>query len=190
MKTTDLDNENIDIKNYYSTFIKDKSIEQLLDKDNKIFADIKVLENEKHVMVTQNYKKFVTATETINSIKFSLLDFEKDLGNLQDKIKKLVNSYNIVNEKVDPLVKKADKIYKLKRDLKRLKFINDLPLILEKSLKEYNNSDNKDVNKFSYSLTYYQKCKDFIFIHKDHVSYLVALLIYILFKVFSSRYIY
>lgn len=163
-----LDDPKSEIKSLFKLFIKDKSIEQLLEQDNKIFSEIKALENEKHIMVTQNYKKFVTATETINSIKLSLNDFEKDLGALQDRVGSLVNSFNKVNTRIEPLVQKADDTYRLKKDLKRLKFINDLPNILEQAYLSYQTSEPKDINAFNKALSYYQKCKDFLLLHKDH----------------------
>ena len=163
-----LDDPKLDSKQYFKTYIKNQSIDQLLEKDNKIFTEIKSLENEKHILVTQNYKKFVSATETINSIKFSLTDFESNLMTLQDKIGKLVTSFNKVNDKIEPFIKKADNVYSLKRDLKRLKFINDLPNILEQAYSSYQKSENKDISTFEKPLLYYQKCKDFLSLHKEH----------------------
>ena len=63
-----LDNENLKIADYFKSFIKHKSIEELISEDNKLFTEIRNLESEKHILVTQNYKKFVTATETINTV--------------------------------------------------------------------------------------------------------------------------
>ena len=109
-----LDNQKADIKQYFNEFIKNKSINQLIEQDNKIFSEIKNLENEKHILVTQNYKKFVGATETINTIKNSLFDFEKELSTLQDTVGKLVNSFNNVNDRIDPILQKANNVFKIK----------------------------------------------------------------------------
>lgn len=65
-----LDKNNINIKNYFSEFVKEKSMSELLDYDNKLFDEIKKLENEKQILVTQNYKKFIVATDTINDVRF------------------------------------------------------------------------------------------------------------------------
>lgn len=181
MSNNPLDNPKLDVKNYFNEYIKNKSISQLLEQDNKVFSEIKALENEKHILVTQNYKRFVSATETINTvssilnyyyvqIKHSLFDFEKDLSSLQSTIGKLVDSFNSVNDKVDPLVQKANNVFKIKKDLKRLKFINDLPNKLEDAYNSYLKTENKDLSIFENALNYYQKCKDFIYLHKDNVS--------------------
>jgi hypothetical protein len=63
-----LNNPNISIKEYFGSFIKTKSVEELIGYDNKLFSEIRNLESEKHILVTQNYKKFVAATETINTV--------------------------------------------------------------------------------------------------------------------------
>ena len=126
------------------------------------------LESEKHVLVTQNYKKFVSATETINTIKSSLINFENDLLNLQGKVQNLVLNFNKINAPLEGKLKQTEDIYKIKKDLKRLKFINDLPSILEKQLNEYIKDPDKKLTTLEKSLTYYEKCKEFLKIHKDN----------------------
>jgi hypothetical protein len=63
-----LNNPNLHIKGHFKNFIKNKSIEELIAYDNKLFSEVRNLESEKHILVTQNYKKFVAATETINTV--------------------------------------------------------------------------------------------------------------------------
>jgi hypothetical protein len=68
-----LNNPHLNIKEHFKNFIKNKSIEELIAYDNKLFSEVRNLDNEKHILVTQNYKKFVAATETINTVKIILL---------------------------------------------------------------------------------------------------------------------
>ncbi len=63
-----LDDPSLNVKEHFKTFIKNKAIEELIAVDNKLFSEVRNLENEKHILVTQNYKKFVAATETINTV--------------------------------------------------------------------------------------------------------------------------
>ena len=63
-----LDQPDLNVKEYFKDFIKYRSIEDLISFDNKIFSELRNLDSEKHILVTQNYKKFVTATETINTV--------------------------------------------------------------------------------------------------------------------------
>lgn len=62
-------NAELDVKEHFKHYIKNKSIEELISDDNKLFSEIRNLESEKHILVTQNYKKFVSATETINTVR-------------------------------------------------------------------------------------------------------------------------
>ena len=57
-----LDAPNLNVKEYFKNYIKTKKIEELIATDNKLFSEVRNLESEKHVLVTQNYKKFVSAT--------------------------------------------------------------------------------------------------------------------------------
>ena len=163
-----LDDPKVNVKEYFKRFIKPKKIDELIAADNKLFSEVRNLESEKHVLVTQNYKKFVSATETINTIKSSLINFEKDLLNLQGKVQNLVLNFNKINAPLEGKLKQTEDIYKIKKDLKRLKFINDLPSILEKQLNEYIKDPDKKLTTLEKSLTYYEKCKEFLKIHKDN----------------------
>ena len=163
-----MDNPNVDVKEYFKEFIKNKKIDELISYDNKLFSEVRNLESEKHVLVTQNYKKFVSATETINTIKTSLVGFEKDLMTLQGKVNNLVNNFNTINSSVEDKLKQTEEIYKIKKDLKRLKFISDLPSVLENQLKFYMSDPEKNIKHLEKSLIYYEKCKEFIKIHKDN----------------------
>ena len=163
-----LDDPKVNVKEYFKRFIKPKKIDELIAADNKLFSEVRNLESEKHVLVTQNYKKFVSATETINTIKSSLINFENDLLNLQGKVQNLVLNFNKINAPLEGKLKQTEDIYKIKKDLKRLKFINDLPSILEKQLNEYIKDQEKKLTTLEKSLTYYEKCKEFLKIHKDN----------------------
>ena len=163
-----LDDPKVNVKEYFKRFIKPKKIDELIAADNKLFSEVRNLESEKHVLVTQNYKKFVSATETINTIKSSLINFENDLLNLQGKVQNLVLNFNKINAPLEGKLKQTEDIYKIKKDLKRLKFINDLPSILEKQLNEYIKDPDKKLTTLEKSLTYYEKCKEFLKIHKDN----------------------
>ena len=100
-----LDDPKVNVKEYFRNFIKPKKIDELIAADNKLFSEVRNLESEKHVLVTQNYKKFVSATETINTIKSSLINFENDLLNLQGKVGNLVLNFNKINSPLEGKLK-------------------------------------------------------------------------------------
>ena len=102
-----LDDPNVNVKEYFRSFIKLKKIDELIAADNKLFSEVRNLESEKHVLVTQNYKKFVSATETINTIKSSLINFENDLLNLQGKVQNLVLNFNKINAPLEGKLKET-----------------------------------------------------------------------------------
>lgn len=68
-----LDKPDLEVKEYFKEFIKHRSIEELISFDNKIFSELRNLDSDKHILVTQNYKKFVTATETINTVHNNII---------------------------------------------------------------------------------------------------------------------
>jgi len=74
-----LDLPDLNVKDYFKEFIKHRSIEELISFDNKIFSELRNLDSEKHILVTQNYKKFVIATETINTVNKFILPYNDSL---------------------------------------------------------------------------------------------------------------
>lgn len=86
----------------------------------------------------------------------------------------MVQNFNVVNSAVEDKIKVAENLYQVKKDLKRLKFINDLPEVLERGLNEYlitNDKNDKNIKILEKSLLYYEKCKEFLHIHKENVIY-------------------
>lgn len=102
-------------------------------------------------------------------IKTFLVGFENNLLKLQSKMQNLVSDYNVVNSSVEDKLKEAENIYKNKKDLKRLKFISDLPNVLENKLTEFLNDETKNLKILEKSLIYFEKCKEFLYIHKENV---------------------
>ncbi len=90
---------------------------------------------------------------------------------LQGRVKNLVGNFNTINGCIEENLKESQNIYMIKKDLKRLKFINDLPQILETQLTAYlnNNENRKEISLLQKSLNYYHKCKEFLFMHKENV---------------------
>jgi hypothetical protein len=92
---------------------------------------------------------------------------------LQKKVSNVVENYNIIHKSVESKLKESEKIYKIKKDLKRLKTVNDLPNILESQLNEYLalvQIDKKDIKILEKALNYYARCKAFIEHHKENVT--------------------
>ena len=91
---------------------------------------------------------------------------------MQKKVSNVVENYNIIHKSVESKLKESEKIYKIKKDLNRLKTVNDLPNILETQLNEYLalvQIDKKDIKVLEKALNYYERCKAFIEHHKENV---------------------
>ena len=82
----------------------------------------------------------------------------------------MVQNFNTVNTNIEDKLKETQEIYKVKKDLKRLKFINDLPSILENQLILFFKSDPQDIKLLEKSLNYYEKCKHFLHLYKNNVN--------------------
>lgn len=47
------------------------SLNELLEKDNKLIHEIKTLDSDMQMLVYENYNKFISATDTIRQMKVS-----------------------------------------------------------------------------------------------------------------------
>lgn len=143
----EFENPNFKAKEYTITYIKDKDVEQLIKKDNQLFTgifnnlikmiEIKNLEGEMQTLVYDNYNKFISATDTVKSVKKKIDAMEEELSKLKTSVGKINESYEKINERVGYKWKEIHKLDIIEKDLDKLQFLRELPNILKNALNSY-----------------------------------------------------
>lgn len=79
MVSNNIESPQFNSQAYFKQFIKDRSLIEIIEKNNALFTESKQLENDLQNVVYENYSKFIQASDTISSIKTKMTDLDGDL---------------------------------------------------------------------------------------------------------------
>ena len=99
--------------------------------------EIRNLEGEMQTLVYDNYNKFISATDTVKSVKKKIDAMEEELGKLKTSVSKIGGSYDKVNIRLEQKWKEIRRLDAIERDLDELQFLRELPSILKNALLTY-----------------------------------------------------
>ncbi|CAK9298772.1 unnamed protein product [Gordionus sp. m RMFG-2023] len=145
-KTYDLNSEDFDVNSYVKHIIKDHSLNKLMEQENNLKKEIKLLDNDMQSLVYENYNKFINATDIVQNLKCNFSSIESLIEDVSNKMDKITSSHKKLLEDMKPNKEKITKYIELNGALRKMQFLFDLPdhlkkLILSKSysqaLKEY-----------------------------------------------------
>jgi SMC interacting uncharacterized protein involved in chromosome segregation len=112
---------------FFKHFIKDRSISEILEKNNETYTEIRTLDTELQTLVYENYSKFISATDVIKGIKSNFGEIDEELTHLEASLSTVNKSFNTIDDKLKLKWKEIKKLDILEKDLKKLKLLQDLP---------------------------------------------------------------
>lgn len=123
----DLNSTSFEPDKYLSMIIKEKTLPEIMDLETEVIRETKKLDSEMQTLVSENYNKFISATDTIRKMRSDFKKMEEEMENLVVKM----GDINEFNEKINANFKdKRQEISKLNGIstlLKKLQFLFDLP---------------------------------------------------------------
>ena len=132
-----IDSSQFNSSAYFKQFIKDKSLVEIIEKNNALFTESKQIENDLQTMVYENYSKFIQASDTISSIKHKMTDLDTDLLALKDSLTKVNQSYGRVEGTLKAKWREVVKLDTMEKDLNKLKYLSELPNLFKGALNAY-----------------------------------------------------
>lgn len=87
----DLDSTQFESDKFISVVIKEKTLTEIMDLESEIIRETKKLDSEMQTLVSENYNKFISATDTIRKMRS---DFKK----MEDEMENLVVKMGDINE--------------------------------------------------------------------------------------------
>jgi hypothetical protein len=130
----DIDGASFDVEQYMEGMMQSDKMKQLLQKTSDIRSEVRTLDNDTQMLVYENYTKFISATETTRQMKASVDGMEGDMQRLADTITKISEGSNRINGNLAAHRAKIDKLTGVKRLLKKLHFLMELPGRLRRCL--------------------------------------------------------
>lgn len=107
--------------------LQTRGLNDLLSRDDQLIGEIKELDTSMQMLVYENYNKFISATDTIRKMR-------TNVASMEDEVAKVVRSMDVITDKSEsinvalaPHRSKVEKLIGVRRLLKRLEFIFELP---------------------------------------------------------------
>ncbi|KAL9643292.1 hypothetical protein ABK040_014748 [Willaertia magna] len=144
--TTDIDSHHFSSDNYLKKYIKDKTVDQLMQQEDLFRKQIKKIDTSLQELVYKNYNKFITATDTIKKMKQHVEGMEDEMERLSKNMEQITTSSETVNSNLQSKRDKIERLSNVNRMLKKMQFLLELPTKLNECIK---------MRKYSVAVKYY-----------------------------------
>ena len=122
--------------------LKEQSLPELIKTNLRVISEAKQLDTDMQKLVYENYSRFMSASKTVRTLQVKLTtfthiqdnigDMENRMSSLLEKIQNVASTTNTVGTNLNDNRMKVDKLVSVKRLLKKLQFLFDLPSRLQR----------------------------------------------------------
>ncbi|KAF0734677.1 hypothetical protein AaE_009128, partial [Aphanomyces astaci] len=127
------------VDDYVKDMLESMGMDELLRRDDQMIKEIKELDTNMQMLVYENYNKFISATDTIRKMKTNVESMESEVKKVVDSMGKITVQSENVSNALAPFRSKGciqvEKLVGVRRLLKRLEFIFQLPQRLKSAMK-------------------------------------------------------
>ncbi|ETW03030.1 hypothetical protein, variant [Aphanomyces invadans] len=123
------------VDEYVKDMLENMGMDELLRRDDQMIKEIKELDTNMQMLVYENYNKFISATDTIRKMKTNVESMESEVKKVVDSMDKITVQSENVSNALAPYRSKVEKLVGVRRLLKRLEFIFQLPQRLKHAMK-------------------------------------------------------
>ncbi|EQC39322.1 hypothetical protein SDRG_03527 [Saprolegnia diclina VS20] len=120
---------------YVKGMLERMGMDDLLRRDDQMIKEIKELDTNMQMLVYENYNKFISATDTIRKMKTNVETMESEVKRVVESMDKITLQSENVGNALAPFRSKVEKLVGVRRLLKRLEFIFQLPQRLKSAIK-------------------------------------------------------
>nr|XP_039260166.1 vacuolar protein sorting-associated protein 51 homolog [Styela clava] len=146
----DIDSNNFKPEDYLRKLKQEKNLEQLMDTEHDMARQIRTLDSEMQTLVYENYNKFISATDTIRTMKRDFHKMEDEMEKLTANVSSVAKLSSEINSTMHDNRQKILKLSGVHSLLKKLQFLFELPSRLQRCL---------DMKSYSAAVTYYTKTR-------------------------------
>ncbi|KAL5021768.1 hypothetical protein ScPMuIL_000923 [Solemya velum] len=137
--------------NYFlSKLIKEKSLTELMDKENEMVKQIRALDSDMQTLVYENYNKFISATDTIRKMKNDFKKMEDEMDHLASNMAAITEFSARISDTLQDRRQQISKLSGVHSLLKKLQFLFELPARLKKCI---------EMKAYSQAVRYYTKAR-------------------------------
>ena len=123
----DIDAPGFDAAKYAAELVQTMPLRQLLSRKSQLESEMKQLDSDMKTLVYENYAKFITATDTIRTMKTNVSMMEQDIQGLTQTMAAACSTADTIDEALKEKREKLVKLSSVAQLLNKLKFVVDLP---------------------------------------------------------------
>jgi vacuolar protein sorting-associated protein 51 len=164
-----IDNQDFDASTSFIQMISSHALEELLLIRNNLTSEIKSLDGNMQTLVYENYNKFISATDTIRSMKNHVESMEEEMNRLESSMLKIQEVTQKVSKKLAPKQNQIKELVNAYDELQKIKSICDLPALLRNAIEQNKNKLHLDFSKAAES---FNESILFLNQHKTDTSYI------------------
>ena len=109
-------------------------------------TEVKSLDSDMQMLVYENYNKFLSATDTIRKMRDNVEMMERDMDQLTASMDAIATSSDSINAELAPSREQIERLTGIRRLVKKLQFIFELPSRLRKAI---------DMEAYAQAVKYY-----------------------------------
>lgn len=161
---------------YLKEFVRDRTLVQVIEKNNELFTESKALDNDQQTLVYENYSKFMAASDTLSELHKQMSALDSDLADLKSSVSKINSNYGALEDSMGMKWKQIRKLDTMEKDLNKLKYLSELPQMFKRALAEYQAQPEtqKDATVFEEPTRYYGDYCDILTDYKQ-TKFMVSL---------------
>ncbi|XP_071827311.1 vacuolar protein sorting-associated protein 51 homolog isoform X2 [Apostichopus japonicus] len=165
---TDINGANFDPQIYLSKVMKEKRLNELIDKEAEMVKQIRSLDSDMQTLVYENYNKFISATDTIRKMKTDFRRMEEEMDRLATNMDSIADFSAKISCTLQERREQISRLSGTHSLLKKLQFLFELPARLKKciEMRAYGQAVRYYV-KTRGVLEQYQHMPSFSSIHRD-----------------------
>ncbi|XP_065175559.1 vacuolar protein sorting-associated protein 51 homolog [Sycon ciliatum] len=131
---TDINSPHFQSAAYMEQLLQSKSLAELMDKEDEMHQQIKVLDRDMQTLVYDNYNKFISATDMIRKMKSDFKKMEDEMDRLSSNMQQIQVVSDTINKSLDGQRQELGKLAGVHSLLKKLQFLFELPSRLKKCM--------------------------------------------------------
>ncbi|EFJ51819.1 hypothetical protein VOLCADRAFT_120427 [Volvox carteri f. nagariensis] len=131
-----IDTPTFNADQHTSDILRIFSLEKLMVEHRNMAREIKNIDSDMQQLVYENYNKFITATDTIRTMKSSIDSMEGEMQRLQQTASVVAEKSLSVSNKLQQRRESMEQLYKVQRLLRKLQTVFELPRKMRAALEE------------------------------------------------------
>ncbi|CAD8143948.1 unnamed protein product [Paramecium octaurelia] len=159
MDQLDIDSSKFDCQKYVSEFLKNHSVQDLIQRHNQLQSEIKEYDQDIQSLVFENYSKFISSIDTVKKMKTDITQIDQKVETLAQSMTKIAQLSRRIDSQLSIKREEIIKLDTVNKDLSRLNSVCNFPHIIQKELDQYKSSKGKNYDEyFNETAQYYKQC--------------------------------